>query len=320
LKEQEIAMKSIRKSVLALALPLALVLGATALTAVATSTPASATKGDDYDDVWNYSYDFWDDDGNYHEVWQSATNENKWLDAIYIKGNTGQYWVVTRTKSDPGPDDTSKGSEPVDVVALIEAGLVTYKVRANPEDTPLGKWLTRDGNGAGPRINPGDNGESSGPSSAPIVNRGGATPAQIHSYIKAMNIAARELQQIGASMGDVEGLSGEEAPGLSGHGTGRNGSGKNNGDGPNPNGNGKNKYLGSGFDSVGPRPQYVNPPHSVSRGAAQAGSSGKSSSSSSAMNPGLLEGGSTFGSQGPSATGSPVGSSSRGSPSAAGIR
>jgi hypothetical protein len=205
-------------------------------------------------------------------------------------------------------------------VDAIKKGLVTYTIRVAPEDSPLVKWLERGGNGSGPRINPGDGGESSGPGAAPTVKLGGPTPAQVRSYIKAMNIAARELQQIGVAMGDVEGLSGEEAPGVSGHGTGRNGSGKNNGSGPNPDGNGKNKYLGSGFDSVGPRPQYVNPPHNVSRGAAKAGSSGKSSSSSSTMNPGLLEGGSTFGSQGPSATGSQVGSSSRGSPSAAGIR
>jgi hypothetical protein len=313
---QEIIMKSIRKSVLALALPLALALSGTALTMLPTATPAFAE--DITDDVWTLSYSFTDEDGNKHEVFQSNTDENKWVDLTYVGKNKS--YTIYHT-GDPGPDDSSKGSEPVDVVALIEAGLVTYKVRANPEDTPLGKWLTRDGSGAGPRINPGDEGDSKGPGSTPVVNRAGPTAAQIRSYIKAMNIAARELQQIGVAMGDVEGLSGEEAPSVTGHGNGRgNGSGKNNGDGPNPNGNGKNKYLGSGFDSLGPRPQFVNPPHSGSRSAAKAGSSGKSSSSSSAMNPGLLEGGSTFGSQGPSAAGSPVGSSSRGSPSAAGIR
>jgi hypothetical protein len=136
-----------------------------------------------------------------------------------------------------------------------------------------------------------------------------------------MNLAARELQQMGVSMGEVDGLSGEEAPSYSSQSGGKSGgknNGKSNDNGPNPDGDGKNKYLGSGFDSLGPHPELVNPPHSTSRVTTKTGASGKGSSN--AMNPGLLDGGSTLGSQGPSATGSPVGGSSRSSSGAAGIR
>jgi hypothetical protein len=234
-----------------------------------------------------------------------------WL-LVEFWGKDGRFWTVKfKPSGDPGPDDTSgKGSQPVDVVGLIKSGQIKYQVRLSPENTPLVKWLDREGNGANPHWNPGDNDTGNGPGK-PTVHSSSNTPtsAQKAAIARMINADARALQAIGTSMGDVGDLAGESAPGLPGNkNSGSSGRGKGSSNGSDNN-KGKNRYLGTDT-SLGPRPQFVNPPHSGNRPSA-------------AMNSGLLDSGSTSSStNGPSGVGTPAGVSGGGSRgvSGAGIR
>jgi len=165
----------------------------------------------------------------------------------------------------PGPEDTTQANDKPDVAGAIRKGSITYKVRVNPENTPLGQWMHSQGLGAVPHWNPGDQEDGKGPGQPP---QGGdpnwgpgakdLTPAQQAALAERVNLIAKELAAIGNSMGDgFEGLGSESKPTLNKHGSGH-GKGKGDGDG-----NSDNKYKNRGGGeaaTLGPRPELVNPP------------------------------------------------------------
>jgi hypothetical protein len=217
--------------------------------------------------------------------------------------------------SDPGPDDSRKGTDKPDVVALLKKVKgVTFDIPQMPDQTPLGKFI--DGGGAGfvPHWNPGDDDNGKGPGNTPTNNADkGPTAKQLAELANRVNVDARQLQGIAGSMGEVEGLANENAPGVpankNGGSKGRSGgSGDGSGNGSDNN-SGKNKYLGTDL-SLGPRPDLVNPPHSKTTGKT-------GGATSNVLAAGLLEGGSSFSSNGPSGFGSIGGGTGHG---AAGVR
>jgi len=294
-----------------------------ATTAVATSLLPTMARADESDIGFAQGYEFLgsatgsdgttvslyqDDNGTYAILIQKGD----FYGVLYSQsaGNYVLSWKNFKYASDPGPDDDGKGTEPINVVALIVHSKIKYQVRANIEDTPLAKWLDAYGGGEAPHWNPGDDGNDSGPATPPVRKNNGPTPLQKAAAARLANLAVAALQGIGSSMGDVDGLVGETgwAP------PSNKGSGSNKGNGTNNSSSNKNNGIRHIFGSdlsVGPRPAVVNPPHSKT-------------SKANLLAPGLLDRGSTFSARGPSATGAllPGGSGSitRGGPSAAGIR
>src|SRR5438874_11410574 len=124
------------RSALQFALPLALLLGAGTL-------PAPASMA-------GWKSDFIAKDGTYYEIY-FVKEKNEYLVIHYLPDNIIQLWV---TKGDPDPNANSdRGIQPVDVAALIKKGLITYEIRATPENTPLSKWIERGGDGFVPHWN-----------------------------------------------------------------------------------------------------------------------------------------------------------------------
>src|SRR5258708_7967671 len=106
-------MKRIR-SALRSALPLALLLGAAIL-------PAPAFAGDPVNpgDDWNITKSVSYADGDSYSDFQSSKDKTYFLRIMY--DSDGTISMIYYHKSDPGPDDpTGKGSDPIDVAALIK--------------------------------------------------------------------------------------------------------------------------------------------------------------------------------------------------------
>jgi len=283
------------RSMLRFAVTLALLLG-TAAIAPTIPTPAFA---DDADTDWQFVTQWKNDSGQDCVMYKDPSTKRvlveRWNDDgsvdVWVFGNTAHF----KTGGDPNPDDstsTGKGIEPVDVAGLIAKGLITYKIKATPENTPLAKWIDSEGGGMIPHYNPTDD-DNKGPGRTPKGNNneGGLTDKQKAEITKLINYTAKSLSEIGQSMGDVGGLSSESAPGLPANKNNR-GKGTGGGNGADNN-NGKRKYLGSDL-SLGPRPDLVNPPHSKT-------------DKSTVMTPGLLDGGSSFSTNGPSGVGTAIG-------------
>jgi hypothetical protein len=280
---------------------------ATMLTVPAYADPKSGGSGVGQSDDWTETGEDVTDDGTVIVDYERANGQHgTWI--WFANGKV--LWLETEVpgkagapSGDPGPDDSSKGTEPINVAELIAKGKVKYQVKLSPESTPLGKWLDSEGAGVVPHWYPGDDGDNKGPGKTPTVKLGGPTAKQKAAFAKLMNELAKQAQSFGASMGDVADSS-EEAPSYSSRGKS---SGKNNSDGPNPNNNGKNKYLGSGFDTLGPHPELVNPPHSTSRGSVVTGH-------------GLLDGDAPLSTNGPSGAGTAIGGGGSSRGAGAGIR
>jgi hypothetical protein len=287
------------------ALPLAILLATTAIGTAVLPTTARA----DWDELGTWTGNngttvtvYQNDDGKYATIAENSKG------AAISFTDAAAYTIMQRAgfkwKSDPGPDDNGKGTEPVDVAGLIAKGLITYQVKVNAENTPLAKWLDSQGGGFVPHWNPGDDSGDKGPSKTPTVNTGGPTEKQLQSLARLMNEAVKDINSLGQSMGDVGDIGSENAPGLptnkssnTGYKPGKtDGDGNRNNSGKN-NDNGKNKFLGRSFDSLGPRPDLVNPPHSRTL---------------SIIGPGLLGGDSGFSANGPSGIGGPVHGGSHG--------
>jgi hypothetical protein len=282
-------------------MPLALLLGATAVctTLVSTAAWADWQKGPEWNDSTYGHVTIW--------VQKDASGQTKLAIEVDKGGKTlisfsGAVidYLTNKQGGDPGPDDdTRTQSEPINVAGLIEKGLITIKVKVTPENTKLAKWIEQGGGGFVPHWNPGDD-DNKGPSTPPRNNAENGptlTQKQLDAYAKLMNRLTAELKQIGTSMGDVGDLGSESAPGLPTNKNGNGSSTKNNGPGNGAdNKSGQRKFLGTDL-SLGPRPDLVNPPHSNSRGA-----------KTNLFSPGLLEtGGGLSSSNGPSAVGTPLG-------------
>jgi hypothetical protein len=251
--------------------------------------------------------------------------------------------------SNPNPDGSSKGTEPIDVAALLKKtkGLALAEGIA-PEDSPLAKWITADGFGYAAHGNPGDtDGGNKGPGLTPKIGAaGGLTPKQQAARNRLINELAKSNIQIGQTMGtgDEGGL--ESAPTIgpnNGGGKGK-GTGSGNGNGPGSN---KVKYVQNG-EALGPRPDLVNPPLRkmvgkiatstktiastktiVKTGGAklvtlQASTSSTSPStsggSSKVIGAGLLEADSGFGRTGVSGVGTPIATGGSKTSAGAGLR
>ena len=284
-------MKCIR-STLRFALPLALLLGTAVVTTTMVPTPANAEEDADKD--WTYVNTINCKDGTVQVTYQK---DDKLLVELWKKDGT--LTTITykngqkRSGEESGTDDavgTGSRTEPIDVAGLIAKGLITIvNIKANPENTPLAKFIDADGGGLIPHYDPSYD-DNKGRPGLPKVNDtdGGLTAKQKSEIIRLVNATAKSLEGVSTSMGDgVDALGGESAPGLP---TNKNGRGKGTGSGNGAdNNNGKKKYLGSDL-SLGPRPDLVNPPHSKG--------TSKTATILSALNARLLEGGSTFSSNG----------------------
>jgi len=298
---------------LKLAVPLVLLL---ATTAIATSLLPTVARAD-YEELGSWT----SQDGTSFTVYQNDDG----TEATYVEKNgkalvTYSTLIATSVMQMPGfkwsgeesgtSDAVGKGSrtEPIDVGSLIKKGLITIiNIKANPENTPLAKWIDAEGSGMIPHYNPSDDDNKGRPGLPKVKNtEGGLTDKQKAEITKLVNYAAKTLEGIGTSMGDGEALGGESAPTFNKSGSSGRGKGTGTGKGSKNTG----VYVPRDIDTLGPRPDLVNPPH------------GKSGASS-AMTPGLLDSGSSFSTNGPSGAGMAIGkgggTTSRGA-GAAGIR
>jgi hypothetical protein len=289
--QQEAEMKRIRSS-FALGLPLVFALGIGIPSTTILTTAAYADEND-----WEPWQTWTESDGTVVTAFVNPNDRDFiLLVEVWKDGSVATHIQDISGKSDPGPDDNGKGTEPVNVAGLIAKGRVKYQVKANPENTPLASWIDSEGGGATPHWNPGDDTDNKGPGNAPTINTGGPTEKQKQSFAKLMNEAAKQVQAFGTSMGgDVDALGNENAPGLPVNKNGNSG-GKGNTNNGTDNNSGKRKTFGSDM-SLGPRPDLVNPPHSKSLNT---------------MTPGLLEGGGSLSTNGPSGTGRVTGGGSHG--------
>src|SRR6185436_12990566 len=132
------------------------------------------------------------------------------LPILYLfdsKGNVvGGLYVKVSEGGDPSPDDPSSrgtGIEPPNVAGLIKSGVLTIKVHATPENTPLVKWIDREGAGLIPHWDPGDQDGSSGRKGNPVkgnTNPEGLTDKQKADLLKNINFASKSLATLGGSM------------------------------------------------------------------------------------------------------------------------
>lgn len=164
------------------------------------------------------------------------------------------------TAGNQKPNDNNHGSD------LVWHGKATMRVTWSLKGSSLGGWL--DQQGFGPRGNPGDQDNGSGPSSAPTDGSNGLSQRQLASLYQLENAVERALARSGEDSGST--------------------------------GASSDNTRGSGTGNVGTHPVVVKP---VSRTPKVSASNGVSR----AMQPGLLDGGSgSMPGNGPSATGSPV--------------
>jgi hypothetical protein len=237
--------------------------------------------------------------------------------------------------SNPNPDDATngKGTEKPDVeAALKKAHGVTWNVKVNPENSPLGGVINGNGGGKVPHWNPGGDDNGSGPGSPPDSKpHGGLTDKQKADIAHMLDKAAH--QTVVGKQGMFDGSEGgtESWTGINKHGgvkTGKN-DGKGQGD------RGDSSTTGEDYrdpnvpkgEDLGVKPELVNPsPEIKGRGAAKnklgvvklrvkdAGNAGnksgeapktsKEQKAADVMSPGLLEGGGGFAFNGPAAAGS----------------
>jgi hypothetical protein len=249
--------------------------------------PTTASAGEN-DDGWRTFDSFLNDDGSV-DVYRVSKTDKDYFSIIHYSAD-GRSMSIYYLHGDAGPDGTTQRIDKPDVGDLIKKGLVKIvNVRANPEDTPLGQWIDREGHGFVPHWN---NDSDKGPGQAPKDNTGGGlTPKQLAEITKLVNFTAKSLAEIGGSMGDgYEGLAGEDKPTPNKNNGGR-GKGTGLGDGS---GNYKNTHIGSGeAATLGPRPDLVNPAPKSKTGG------------SNLFAPGLLDTNAGLPGSGPAATGTP---------------
>jgi len=216
------------------------------------STPALAAK---------LIFQDLEDDGSVTCLYQ---NEDGHVWAMFISADGKTFTVYD--SGNPNPDDTATGkgshSDKPDVAGMIRNGAATYTVKIAPQDSPeleahLEGALGGDG-GLRPHYNPGDDDNGHGPGNAPDNSLGNKkTPEEIRQEIAVANEIANSLATLGASMGD-----GDEGGTESPTGPNKNGKGGNTGDDDADYSDGQNKSVGqTEKDLLGPKPEYVNPPH-----------------------------------------------------------
>ncbi len=267
-------------STLRLAVPLALLLAAA-------MPGAPAHAGDDGWVPWDTSTD---PDGTVVTIFYNQYDKS-FFRFVYVTtdGTVFEHTIEVKGGGDPSPDDaTGRGTEPLNVAGLIASGKITYKVRANVEDSKLGEWIDRDGGGGQPHWNPGDQDTGTGPGGPPKSDTGiGLTPKELAERVRQINVAARSMDIIGRGMADgLEG--GNEGP--QGVPTNKGGgSGKSNNNGQRPYTDNQNKTIGK-TEKLGPKPELINPPPK-----------------SKLMGAGLLDGGGGLSSSGPAGVGGAAG-------------
>jgi len=254
----------------------AMLLGSTAL-----STAASADSR-----ICFTVYD--DEDGTVTTVYQDNEDGHYWLIEISADGNT---YTVYDSNPNPNDDATGKGShsDKPDVVGLLKSGAATYTVKIAPADSPeLMAHLQSvlNGAGLGPHYNPGDDDNRNGPGAAPTHSMTvRKTDAEIRSEIATANEIANALANLEGSMGD-----GDEGSGEGPNGFNKNGPG-NPGDDDGNYTEGQDKTVGkTEKDLLGPKPEYVNPPHwgdAATHGDGHASTGGGSAGGGSAHAGGL---------------------------------
>jgi len=279
------------------ALPLALFLGATA---VSTTTPAFADwqAVDSWTDSKGNTVTYWSDDKTDKVVISVDTGSKLY---VLMSDKLIQAYMKWASKSDPGPEDSAQRIDKPDVADLLKKvkGL-SIEIRQAPENTKLATWIDREGGGMIPHYNPGDQDTGSGRGNPPKHNEGGLTPKQKAEIVKLVNFAARTLGDIGGSMGGY-GDASESAPGF--NKSGSSGRSKGTSDGSGNSRDNQHKGAGEGeAATLGPRPDLVNPEPKNKTGA-------------SVLGGGLLDGGGVSGS-GPAAVGSPLGTTGGGNSSA----
>jgi hypothetical protein len=263
------------RSTLRFAAPLALLLGA------AMPSPGAVAGDNDGGDWWLLS-ESKDSDGTTRQIFKEQYG-NRLMVWFWHSDGSASCIVL----GDPGPDDPTQRIDKPDVAGLIKKGLITYEVRSTPESTPLAQWIDREGGGVIPHYNPGDQDTTTGRGQPPKGPDTGMTAKEKADLARLVNFTAKSLASIGQSMGGEE-TSGETPITPSSHGTGRKGTGTGKGS--------KNtgQYVPRDVDTLGPRPDLVNPPHKTKSG----------NTGTNAIAPGLLEGDSALGTQGPAGTGS----------------
>jgi len=250
-----------------------LLLGATALT-----TPARA--GDDQSDIKLVWVEH-EDDGSDTQLWQDQTDGHFFCIFVYPDG-----YSFTYDPTNPNPNDeaTGKGShsDKPDVVALIESGAARIAAHLPPgQSAALMSHLevVLAGGGLAPHYNPSDDDSGTGPGAAPVHSMAvKKTPQEIRQQIEAANEVANELATLDGAMGDGDEGGSESSTGFNKNGA-PGGTGNDDGDYTE----GQNKTVGqTEKDLLGPKPQYVNPPHyngdngGSSRGGGARGVSGGS--------------------------------------------
>jgi len=215
------------------------------------STPALAAKL-----IWTEL----EDDNSVTCLYQ---DEDGHIWAMFISADGKTFTVYDSGDSNPYIDTTGPGShsDKPDVAGLIKSGDATYKVRIAPADSPeLAAHLrgALEGGGLGPRYNPGDDDNGSGPGAAPDHSLGvKKTHDEIRQEIAVANEIARQLANIGGAMGD-----GDEGGTESPTGPNKNGKGGGNGDDDGNYTEGQDKDVGSTEKALlGAKPELVNPPH-----------------------------------------------------------
>ena len=197
-----------------------------------------------------------EDDGSLTELYQDQEDGHFWCIFRYQNGS-----VIIYDPSNPNPNDDTTGpgshSDKPDVAALIKSGAATFTPRIAPADSAELLGHLKGGGGLGPRYNPSDDDNGNGPGAAPTHSMEvKKTAAEIRQAIEVANEVASALATLGGSMGD-----GEEGGTESPTGPNKQGGG-NHGDGDGNYTEGQDKDIGqTEKDLLGPKPQYVNPPH-----------------------------------------------------------
>lgn len=300
------------------ALPVAALLATTALV----STPAKA-----WEQGWQSS------DGSV-SLWYEHGSDGQTKFAVVIEkdGKYGVYFEqgvidavfdkIGGSNPDPNDPNNGQGTFKPDIKELLkDAKGINVKVKAELWDTWLGEYLSRGGDGKGPKWNPGPDDDGS-PNTGTGGNHKpeGPTAKEILARQKAINVAVRNIENMKGGMydGSEGGTEGPPSVGpKSGHGQG--------------NGNDDDKSPDKPDDNVknelGPKPELVNPPYFRTgkgktggaeikkgkvavvdtKGKSAGKAEGKSGGGKTApMSPGLLDSGPGLGANGPSAAGSPA--------------
>lgn len=245
------------------ALPVVALLSTTALfstsasahwTAAWQSSDGSVTLyHDDYDDAKHPFAVVYEKDGKFSVSFSPSV-----IDAILQKMEAG---------TNPSPDDPNngKGTFKPDVESLIKSGRgAHWTVKVNPEDSPLGGVIDKNGGGKVPHWNPGDDDGKGAPSDPRNDAPGSAAIAKRDAAIdKAIQDAARQATNAGKGMFDGSEGGNEGPPVLNIHGSTGGGSngGKNQGD------RGDGTVTGDNYrdpnapkgEALGPKPELVNP-------------------------------------------------------------